>query len=47
MPSELQRFSEYLWSLLYPYWFNESKVSGSQVFDKIEEGKLFLLDRGY
>jgi hypothetical protein len=45
MPSELQRFSEYLWSLLDPYWFNASKVSGSKVFDGIEEGKLFLQHR--
>jgi hypothetical protein len=46
MASELQQFSEHLWSLLDPYWFNASKVNGSKVFDGIEEGKLFLQDRG-
>jgi hypothetical protein len=46
MASELQQFSECLWSLLNPYWFNASKVNGSKVFDGIEEGKLFLQNKG-
>jgi hypothetical protein len=47
MASELQKFSEYLWSRLDPYWFNASKVNGSKVFDAIEEGKSFLRDGGH
>jgi hypothetical protein len=46
MASELQQFSELLWSLLDPYWLKASKVNGSQVFDGIEEGKLFLQNMG-
>jgi hypothetical protein len=46
MASELQQFSELLWSLLDPYWFKASTVNGSQVFDGIEEGKLFLQNKG-
>jgi hypothetical protein len=46
MASELQQFSERLWSILDPYWFNSSRVNGSKVFDGIEEGKLFLQNKG-
>jgi hypothetical protein len=46
MASQLQQFSECLWSLLDPYRFNFSKVNGSKVFDGIEEGKLFLQNKG-
>jgi hypothetical protein len=46
MASELQKFSELLWSLLDPYWRNASRVNGSKVFDGIEEGKLFLQKKG-
>jgi hypothetical protein len=46
MASELQQFSELLWSLLDPYRFNFSKVNGSKVFDGIEEGKSFLQNKG-
>ena len=47
MASELQQFSELLWSLLDPYRFNFSKENGSKVFDGIEKGKLFLQDGGF
>jgi hypothetical protein len=46
MASELQKFSELLWSLLDPYRFKFSKEIGSKVVDGIEAGKLFLQNKG-